>query len=59
VEGSGSPEELLESVRSRLAAYKRPRRLLRVDALPRVPNGKVNRAAVTKLVRELMATTAP
>ena len=59
VEGSGSPEELLESVRSRLAAYKRPRRLLRVDALPRVPNGKVNRAAVTKLARELMAMTAP
>jgi long-chain acyl-CoA synthetase len=58
VEGSGTPEELLESVRARLTAYKRPRRLMCVDTLPRVPNGKVNRAAVTKLAGELMATAA-
>jgi long-chain acyl-CoA synthetase len=55
VEGSGTPGELLESVRLRLVGYKRPRWLLRVDSLPRVPNGKVNRAAVAALVGEQIA----
>jgi long-chain acyl-CoA synthetase len=55
VEGDGSPAELLAAVAPRLAAYKRPRRLFRVDALPRVPNGKVDRAAVWRLVAELTA----
>jgi len=55
VEADGSPDELLAAVGPRLAAYKRPRRLFRVAALPRVPNGKVDRAAVVERVRELIA----
>jgi acyl-CoA synthetase (AMP-forming)/AMP-acid ligase II len=51
VEGTGTPDDLLAAAAQRLASYKRPRHLLRVDALPRVPNGKVNRAAVTRIVR--------
>src|SRR5258708_15967151 len=56
VEGEGSPSDLLAAVGPRLSAYKRPRRLFRVDALPRVPNGKVDRPAVTRLVAELITT---
>jgi len=36
-------EELLRWAADRLAAYKRPRALFRVDALPRTANGKVLR----------------
>lgn len=55
VEGTGTTDDLLAAAAQRLASYKRPRRLLRVDALPRVPNGKVNRAAVTRIVRSRLA----
>ena len=58
VEGTGTPEELLAAVGPKLAAYKRPRRLFPVAALPRVPNGKVDRAAVGRLVAEFMAAPA-
>jgi long-chain acyl-CoA synthetase len=55
VEADASPDDLLAAVGPRLAAYKRPRRLFRVAALPRVPNGKVDRAAVVERVGELIA----
>jgi long-chain acyl-CoA synthetase len=64
-EGSDEPAagdraaELLSTVASRLASYKRPRRLFVVDRLPRVPNGKVEKTAVEGLVRELMAGALP
>ncbi|HEX3962916.1 MAG TPA: class I adenylate-forming enzyme family protein [Trebonia sp.] len=52
VESDAAEEEILASVAPKLTAYKRPRRLLRVDKLPRVPNGKVDRPAVNRLVGE-------
>jgi long-chain acyl-CoA synthetase len=53
VESTATSEELLESARARLVAYKRPRALFTVSALPRVPNGKIDRAAVVRLASEL------
>jgi acyl-CoA synthetase (AMP-forming)/AMP-acid ligase II len=35
-------DELVASVRTRLAAYKAPRRVLEVDSIGRAPNGKVD-----------------
>jgi long-chain acyl-CoA synthetase len=58
VEATGAPEDLLAAVAPRLAAYKRPRRLFVVTSLPRVPNGKVDRGAVGRLVRELITEAA-
>jgi acyl-CoA synthetase (AMP-forming)/AMP-acid ligase II len=40
------PEELINHVRSRIAAFKRPRHVLFVDALPLTTNGKVAKDAV-------------
>jgi acyl-CoA synthetase (AMP-forming)/AMP-acid ligase II len=50
VESSAPEEEILAAVAPKLTAYKRPRKLLRVEKLPRVPNGKVDRPAVARLV---------
>jgi long-chain acyl-CoA synthetase len=50
VESEAGEAEILAEVAGRLTAYKRPRTLLRVDRLPRVPNGKVDRPAVNRLV---------
>jgi long-chain acyl-CoA synthetase len=57
VESTAAPEELLESARARLVSYKRPRALFTVASLPRVPNGKIDRAAVARLVRQLETPT--
>jgi acyl-CoA synthetase (AMP-forming)/AMP-acid ligase II len=54
VESAAEPADVLAAVGPRLTAYKRPRRLFRVTALPRVPNGKVDRRAVAALVAGLM-----
>ncbi len=40
---SASPEELREFVKERVAAYKYPRRVWLVDALPKGPTGKILR----------------
>lgn len=42
-------DELIEFTRSRLAAYKRPRRIRFVDALPTTSSGKVMRRELIKL----------
>jgi long-chain acyl-CoA synthetase len=55
VESQAPAPELLAAVAPRLAAYKRPRKLYCVDALPRVPNGKIDRTAVAKMVDTLGA----
>jgi acyl-coenzyme A synthetase/AMP-(fatty) acid ligase len=40
---SADAKSVLDFAESRLAAYKRPREVIFVDALPRTPNGKVTR----------------
>jgi acyl-CoA synthetase (AMP-forming)/AMP-acid ligase II len=49
VEGTATPEDIVAGARERLAPYKLPRRVIVVDTLPRVPNGKVDRTAVRTL----------
>jgi long-chain acyl-CoA synthetase len=53
VESTAEPEALIEAARSRLVSYKRPRAVFTVASLPRVPNGKIDRAAVARLVTQL------
>jgi long-chain acyl-CoA synthetase len=44
---SASPEELRDYVKARVAAYKYPRRVWLVDALPKGPTGKVLKRMIT------------
>jgi long-chain acyl-CoA synthetase len=53
VESTDHGDAVLARVAERLAPYKRPRLLFAVDELPRVTNGKVDRAAATELARNL------
>jgi long-chain acyl-CoA synthetase len=50
VESDDDAGSIVERLRERLAPYKLPRRVLVVDRLPRVPNGKVDTPAVRALV---------
>ncbi len=61
VEGHTDADDVLAAVTPRLAPYKRPRRVFVVDALPRVPNGKVDRPAAVALACSLVGepTRAP
>jgi len=43
---TAAPEEIRDHVRSKLAAYKYPRRIWLVDALPKGPTGKILRREV-------------
>ncbi len=43
---SAEPAEIQAFVKSRVAAYKYPRRVWIVDALPKGPTGKILRRAV-------------
>jgi long-chain acyl-CoA synthetase len=53
-EGSApKPQELIAALRDHLASYKRPSRVILVDALPLGPTGKVQRARLQALAREL------
>ena len=45
------PSELLELAAERLAGYKRPRELIIVDDLPRLPTGKLLRRKLRELAR--------
>jgi acyl-CoA synthetase (AMP-forming)/AMP-acid ligase II len=47
-----SLEAIREQLRTDLAPYELPRRLLVLDALPRTANGKIDRPAVTRLAAE-------
>ena len=58
VEGNVDAVTVLDHVRPRLAAYKRPRLLYMVGSLPRVANGKVNRPAAIDLARSLSESMA-
>lgn len=46
-----SAEEIRRYSRERLAAYKVPRDVIFVDALPRTPNGKIARGELAKLAK--------
>jgi acyl-CoA synthetase (AMP-forming)/AMP-acid ligase II len=50
VEARGETGDILALVGARLAPFKRPRRLVVVDSLPRVPNGKVDVPACRALL---------
>lgn len=55
VPGSGvrpSAEDLIAHVRAHLSAFKRPRHVLFVDALPTTPNGKIAKDAVRRYAAE-------
>jgi acyl-coenzyme A synthetase/AMP-(fatty) acid ligase len=45
-------------VRTRIAAFKRPRHVLFVDALPLTSNGKVAKEAVRRLARDALMDQA-
>jgi long-chain acyl-CoA synthetase len=49
VETDADPADILADIAPRLAPYKRPRRVVVVAALPKVPNGKVDRRAAREL----------
>jgi acyl-CoA synthetase (AMP-forming)/AMP-acid ligase II len=49
------PNEILAFVAERLAGYKRPREVVVVDELPRLPTGKLVRRALRERVREAAA----
>ncbi|GAA4146146.1 benzoate-CoA ligase family protein [Actinomadura keratinilytica] len=46
------PDALIALCRERLAAFKRPRHVLQVDAIPKTATGKLRRYAVRELARE-------
>jgi acyl-CoA synthetase (AMP-forming)/AMP-acid ligase II len=52
--GPIEPAELIALVGDRLASYKRPRRVVTVDEIPRLPSGKILR----RVLRERYAGTA-
>jgi acyl-CoA synthetase (AMP-forming)/AMP-acid ligase II len=51
-DGDVEPEALIEWSRGRLAGFKRPRRVARVDALPVNASGKIDKRALRDLVAE-------
>ena len=55
VEAEVADDALLAHVRARIAAYKAPRRILRVDTVPRGPNGKPDYAWARRTAEELAA----
>jgi len=50
VEADGTAEAIQARAAPLLAPYKRPRRVVVVEALPRVPNGKVDLRACVPLL---------
>jgi O-succinylbenzoic acid--CoA ligase len=53
VVGDAREDELAEHARARLASFKVPKRIVRVDELPRTPSGKVSRAALESRADDL------
>jgi long-chain acyl-CoA synthetase len=54
VEGSGEAARILERMKQQLVAYKRPRRLFVVPALPRLASGKVDKVDARRLAQILV-----
>ena len=59
VEADGTAEEILARAAPLLAPYKRPRTIVVVDALPRVPNGKVDLRALRAVRIQTRAVMPP
>ncbi len=55
--GAASPEELVDHVRRRLAAYKSPRHVLFVDSIARSPSGKLDYSALKRQAEEHFGTS--
>ena len=55
VEADDTARHIVDRAAALLAPYKRPRHVVIVDHLPRVPNGKVDRRACAQLVDDLGA----
>ncbi|HZA77271.1 MAG TPA: acyl-CoA synthetase, partial [Acidimicrobiales bacterium] len=49
-------QEVIDWVRARLAHYKAPRRVVFVEKVPRLPNGKPDYPATRKLAEDAVAT---
>jgi acyl-CoA synthetase (AMP-forming)/AMP-acid ligase II len=52
--GPATEGDLAPLAEARLARYKQPRLYLRLDALPRSPNGKLDRRALAETVRKAL-----
>ena len=50
-------DELRRWVRSRVAGYKTPKRVLHVDSIGRAPNGKADYAAATTLAKKRLGVS--
>jgi long-chain acyl-CoA synthetase len=50
VEATDDPDALMALVRQRMVPYKRPRRIVVVDQLPRLPTGKPDKVALQAVV---------
>lgn len=48
---------LMEHVRRRIAAYKRPREIHRVEAMPLTPNGKIRKEQLRQLLHQMDSGT--
>jgi acyl-CoA synthetase (AMP-forming)/AMP-acid ligase II len=53
-EGEADPDALLQEMRTDLAAYKVPRRVFTLDAVPLTPRDKVDRKQAGELAREAL-----
>jgi acyl-coenzyme A synthetase/AMP-(fatty) acid ligase len=53
--GSAATDSLPPLAEAKLARYKQPRAYVQLDALPRSPNGKLDRRALAGLVRKALA----
>ena len=51
-----APEDIADAVRPSLAAFKRPKKVIMVDELPRNAMGKVEKAALRRAYAELFAS---
>jgi amino acid adenylation domain-containing protein len=47
-QGGGTPEEITEALAGKLPHYMRPSRVIRVEEMPRLPNGKTDKARTRK-----------
>jgi long-chain acyl-CoA synthetase len=56
---AASPEELIAFCGDRLAAYKRPRRIVVLDELPKSPAGKILRRALREMADPSDGASAP